>query len=98
MNSQIKLTTADFKSEKTLLTALRQIQRKMANVGHDPSWELYSNTFGWFQTSKILTEEDQQKVERVWAIAYEQEIQPIIDKHGEKMYKTMLDLAVTYPG
>ena len=70
---------------KIIRKAVKKQIQMIANTGTDPTWELFSMTFGWFQIKKKhnLTEEDITLYRETWGKEYDKTIYAYIKRGAQ---------------
>jgi hypothetical protein len=54
MGNDEPLSTQEKKLLRNLTSAIKKQQSLIRKAGFEPTWELFSKTFGWYQTSKNM--------------------------------------------
>ena len=53
---------------------IKKQQKMIKRAGFDPEWELFENTFGWFQMKEKMTQELQELYKEIWDKIYKGEL------------------------
>jgi hypothetical protein len=53
-------------SDDELKKVIKQQKTLIKRTGFDPTWELFSASFGWFQIQKEMSKENQEKYKKMW--------------------------------
>lgn len=56
----------DTMTKKEFKKAIRLQKNLIQKNNFEPTWELFSNTFGWFQMKKEMSVENQELYEKLW--------------------------------
>jgi hypothetical protein len=90
MSSQMQITAIDISSTSLIERRVKILINKMFRTGYDPTWELYTNTLGWFESKEKMSAADIQIIKDIWEQQYEKDVQPL--KDDEQKFETILTL------
>jgi len=57
-------------TEKQMKKVIKQQKELIRKTGIEPTWEIFSKTFGWFQIAKKLSQLDKELYKKLWEESY----------------------------